>query len=442
MHGDTPARNIDLDTALADAEARYRRRTPRSAERYLQACASMPGGNTRSVLHFPPYPVTIERGEGASLWDIDGHHYRDFLGEYTAGLYGHSEPRILAAIRDALAGGIVLCAPNRFEVELATLMCERFPCCERVRFTNSGTEGNLMALGLARAATGRDTVMIFDGAYHGGVLYFAHGASPVNAPYPVVQGFYNDTTRTLEVIEQHATALAAILVEPMQGAGGCIAADVEFLRALREAADRHGVVLIFDEVMTSRLAPGGMQEATGVTPDLTSFGKYVGGGLSFGAFGGRADLMDRFDPRRADALPHAGTFNNNVLTMAAGLTGLRDIYTPAACKTLNALGERLRDDLDALAARRGFPLRVTGVGSILGLHFLRGPVRRVADADRGDPRLAGLFHLDMLEAGWYTARRGFMSLMLPLEDRDMTGFVAAVDEFMQNNAALADGAVA
>ncbi len=438
MPSQTSPRNVDLDAALADAESRYRARTPRSAEHYQRACASMPGGNTRSVLHFSPYPVTVTRAEGASLWDADGHHYRDFLGEYTAGLYGHAEPRIADAVREALASGIVLCAPNRYEAELAELICARFPCCERVRFTNSGTEGNLMALGLARAATGRDAIMVFDGAYHGGVLYFAHGASPVNAPYPVVQGCFNDTGRTLEIIERHAERLAAILVEPMQGAIGCIAAERGFLGALREAADRHGIVLIFDEVMTSRLAPGGLQEALGVTPDLGSFGKYLGGGLTFGAFGGRADLMDRFDPRRADALPHAGTFNNNVLTMAAGLTGLRDLYTPAACEALNSRGERLRAALERLATRHDFPLRVTGVGSILGLHFLRGPVRCAADVERGNTGLAALFHLEMLEAGWYTARRGFMSLMLPLRDDDCEGFVAAAERFMQANRALAE----
>ena len=433
-------RNLDLDAALADAVARYRARTPNSAARYASACEHLPGGNTRSVLHYSPYPVTIARGEGASLHDLDGNHYRDFLGEYTAGLYGHSEPRILDAVRTALDGGLVLCAPNRYEVELAALVCARFPSVERVRFTNSGTEGNLMALGLARAATGRDKVMVFDGAYHGGVLYYAHGASPVNAPFPVVWGHYNDTARTLEIIERHASELAAILVEPMQGAGGCIAADREFLCGLREAATRHGTVLVFDEVMTSRLAPGGLQEKLGITPDLTSFGKYIGGGLTFGAFGGRRQLMDRFDPRRADALPHAGTFNNNVLTMAAGLTGLRDIYTPEAARALNARGDALRDALNTLSERHDFPLVATGIGSILGLHFLRGQVRRVADAERGESRLASLFHLEMLAAGFYTARRGFMSLMLPLTDQDMDGFVAATEEFMQDASGLLEDA--
>ena len=429
-------RNLGLDAALAAVVERYTARTPQSAARYTEACRSMPGGNTRTVLHHDPYPVTITRGEGCSVWDADGNHYRDFLGEYTAGIYGHSNPHIRAAVRAALDDGVVLCAPNRFEVELAALMCERFPSCERVRFTNSGTEGNLMSLGLARAATGRSHVMVFDGAYHGGVLYFTTAASPVNAPYPIVFGAYNDIERTRGIIDAHAHELAAIIVEPMQGGGGGIVADAEFLRGLREAADRHGIVLVFDEVMTSRLSSGGLQKRIGVTPDLSSFGKYIGGGLTFGAFGGRADLMDRFDPRRPDALPHAGTFNNNVLTMAAGLTGLRDIYTPEVAERHNARGDRFRDDLNALAAKHDFPLLATGLGSIVCIHLQRQPVRRAADTAHSDPRARALFHLEMHAAGYYMARRGFISLSLPLEETDYDGFQATAGEFMGNYAGL------
>ena len=281
------------------------------------------------MLFYEPFPLSMAKGEGARLRDLDGHEYRDFLGEHTAGLYGHSNPRILDEIRGALASGIVLGAPNRYEVELAELVCARFPAVDRVRFCNSGTEANLMAIGLARAVTGREKVLVFEGAYHGGVLFFKEGESgPVNAPFPFVFGRYNDTEATLAVIERHGSELAAILVEPMMGSGGCIEGDREFLGALREAADRHGALLLFDEVMTSRLGPGGRQGELGILPDLTTLGKYIGGGLTFGGFGGRADLMERFDPRRPDAIPHAGTFNNNVLTMSAGIVGLRDIFTP------------------------------------------------------------------------------------------------------------------
>jgi glutamate-1-semialdehyde 2,1-aminomutase len=423
-------RNITLEDALRDAEARYVAANPKSRARHAEACHAMPGGNTRSILFYPPFPLTITRGEGARLWDLDGHGYTDFLGEYTAGLYGHSHPVIRAAVQRALAGGIVLGAPNPYEAELARLICARFPACELVRFCNSGTEANVNALCAARAITGRSHVLAFDGAYHGGPLTFAHGGSPMNLPFPWVLGAYNDLAATLALIERHARELAAIIVEPMMGAAGAIAGEPQFLHGLRGAASRHGIVLIFDEVMTSRLAPGGLQARLGITPDLTTFGKYLGGGLSFGAFGGRAELMARFDPSHPDALPHSGTYNNNVLTMAAGVAGLSEVFTPEAALALNAAGERLRERLNGIARRAGVPVQVAGVGSIMCVHFHDRPLRCPADAEPADPAARALFHLEMLERGFYLARRGFISLSLPLAPADYDAFAAAFEDLV------------
>lgn len=427
-------RNMTLDAALREAEERYAAANPASAARYAEACRSFPGGNTRTVLFYDPFPLSVARGEGARLWDLDGHEYRDFLGEFTAGLYGHSHPRILARLREALDGGIVLGAPNRYEVELAELVCARFPSVERVRFCNSGTEANLMALGLARAATGREKVLVFEGAYHGGLLMFKEGESvSVNAPYPFVFAPYNDAGAAVAAIEREGADLAAVLVEPMMGSAGCIAGDPEFLGALREAAGRQGALLVFDEVMTSRLGPGGRQGELGILPDLTTLGKYVGGGLTFGGFGGRADLMDRFDPRRPDAIPHAGTFNNNVLTMSAGVVGLRDVFTPEEAVRLNARGDELRARLEAAARAHGAPFQATGCGSIIGLHWQSEPVRRPADTAATPPAARALVHLEMIRRGFYFARRGFMSLALPLEDLDYDGFVDAFADFVEEH---------
>ena len=432
-------RNLSLESALEDAQRRFAAANPASEAQYARACEALPGGNTRSVLFYPPFPLTIARGEGARLWDADGHEYRDLLGEYTAGLYGHSHPRIREVIESTLAQGFVLGAPNCHEEELASLICARFPSCDRVRFTNSGTEGNLMALTAARAHTGRTHVMAFRGGYHGGVLLFANGASPANAPYPFVVAEYNDIESTLALVERHAHELAAILIEPMMGTGGGIPADVAFLRALREAATRHDIVLIFDEVMTSRLSPGGLQARHGVVPDMTSFGKYIGGGMTFGAFGGRAELMDLYDPRRPDALPHAGTFNNNVLTMAAGAVGLREIYTEAAAQQLNARADAFRDALNAIARRHDFPASVTGLGSILSVHFQREPIHRPADTTHTDPQARALFHIEMLSAGFYTGKLGFMSPSLLVSDADYAAFADAFEEFIVTYSALFEG---
>ena len=415
--------NLTLDTALAAARERFVAANPASLAAHVQASAVMPGGNTRSVLFHPPFPLTMARGQGCRLWDADGHEYTDMLGEYTAGLYGHSNPVIRAAIDAALDGGWNLGGHGVMEARLAALICERFPGIDLVRFTNSGTEANVMALATATAVTGRRSVLVFEGGYHGGVLYFVNGGIPINLPHRWVLGRYNDAAGASALVEAHAHDLAAILVEPMQGSGGCIPGDPAFLQALRHGADRCGAVLIFDEVMTSRMSAGGQQARLGIRPDMTTLGKYIGGGMSFGAFGGRRDIMDRYDPRRTDALPHAGTFNNNVLTMAAGHAGMSRLFTPEAADALFARGEALRDGLNA-AARGG--MRWTGLGSLMCAHF----------GGEQDAGLRELFHLDMLERGFYLARRGMVAMSLEIGVEETAGFTAAVAEFASVHAAL------
>lgn len=419
----------DLVSELAEAEARYVAANPESRRLHEERARFMPGGNTRTTIHQPPFPLTIVRGEGARLTDADGHEYLDFLGEYTAGLYGHSNEVIVEAIRGALANGFVLGAPNRHEAVLAEAICTRFPSIDLVRFCNSGTEANLLALTLARAATGRPGVLVFAGAYHGGILLFSHGISPLNPPFDWVVGQYNDAAGAARLVEEHAHHLAAVIVEPLQGAAGVIPGDPDFLRSLREATAANDVLLVFDEVMTSRLSLGGMQALLGIAPDLTTLAKFVGGGLSFGAFGGRADLLGRFDPSRPDALQHGGTFNNDVLTMAAGAAGMTKVLAEDEIARLNGLGDRLRDRLNAFAEERDVRFCATGYGSLVGLHFTRGPVRNEDDVPESR-ELRGLLHLHMLERGFSYGRRGFIALSLPLGEPEIDGFAPAVEEFL------------
>lgn len=417
-----------LRAALQDAETAFAANNPVSAARFERACAVMPGGNTRSALHFEPFPLTMQAGEGATLVDVDGHRYADFIGDHTAGLFGHSNRVIRDAMRRAMEEGMTLGTPNQYDAELATLICERFASVERVRFTNSGTEANLMALTAAREHTGRHNVMVFEGAYHGGVLLFG-GSNPArNAPYPVVMAPYNNEQQTADLLGAHASELAAVLIEPMLGTGGAIPARRAFLQMLRDQCDRHGIVLIFDEVMTSRLSPGGLQQFWDITPDMTTFGKYIGGGVTFGAFGGRADIMDRFDPRRSDAIAHAGTFNNNVLTMAAGVAALGEVYTPDIAQAHTVRGEGFRADLNAVAGRAGVPVQATGIGSILHLHWQSGTISSPADLLPVAPELRRYFHLDMLGQGYYFSQKGFLTLSLPLSEADYAGFLAAFEQ--------------
>jgi glutamate-1-semialdehyde 2,1-aminomutase len=426
---ETSLRNTDIDAALNEAKEAYVTANPGSLARYVEATAVMPGGNTRTVLHYAPFALAMARARGCRLWDADGREYIDFLGEYTAGLYGHSHPVIRAAVDAALDGGISFGASNMTEARFARAVCDRFGL-ERVRFTNSGTEANLLAISLARIYTGRKKVLVFDGGYHGAVFGFAGGGSPINAPFDYVLAPYNDVAATKALIAANGPDLALVILEPMLGGGGCIAASTEFLHMLRAEATRVGALLVLDEVMTSRLAPGGLQSVVGVKPDLTTFGKYIGGGMSFGAFGGRGDVMDLFDPRRSDALPHAGTFNNNVLTMSAGLAGLTQVYTPDAAMALNARGDALRQRLNALCAAAAAPVQFTGIGSMLAVHTVLGPIRSPADAAKGDAKLKELFFFDMLAHGIWLARRGMMALSLPIGDAECDSLAGAVEEFL------------
>jgi glutamate-1-semialdehyde 2,1-aminomutase len=431
--------NIHIAAALAEAEELYRERNPRSLAQHHAACEAMPGGNTRSAIHVDPFPLTMVRGEGARLWDLDGHDYVDFLSEFTAGIFGHSHPKIRRAIDQALDGGLNFGAHNATEARFAAAICARFPSIQLVRFTNSGTEANLMAISAARAIANRPKILVFNGGYHGGVLYFRGHGSALNAPFEYLLGRYNDLEAVDALVRPHRAELAAILIEPMQGTTGCISAERSFLAGLRALADESGALLIFDEVMTSRLAPGGLQEVHGILPDLTTLGKYVGGGMSFGAFGGRADIMERFDPRRPDAFQHAGTFNNNVLTMNAGLVGLTEIYTPKRARILNASGDRLRQRLNAVVQRHGLAMQFTGRGSMLAVHMTDAPIRSQEDAERGSAALRDLFYFDLLARGIWFAKRGMFALSIALDEKDGDKLVEAVEEFAETRAPLFDG---
>ncbi len=433
-----PPANIDIDAALAEAVEKYRAANPKSLAQHEVACAAMPGGSTRSSIYTEPFPLTMAKGEGAHLWDVDGHEYVDFLSEFTAGLYGHSHPAIRKAIDAALDGGINFGAHGLAEARFAAAICDRFPSIELVRFTNSGTEANLMAVSGARAMTGRDKILVFNGGYHGGVFYF-RGKSAVNAPFEFLLGTYNDIAGTRALVEPHKGDLAAILIEPMLGGSGCIPATREFLADLRALASECGAVLIFDEVMTSRLAPGGLQEVHGITPDMTTLGKYVGGGMTFGAFGGSKAVMDWFDPRRPDGFQHAGTFNNNNLTMNAGYAGLTEVYTPEASRALNAFGDALRDRLNQVAGEHGLALQFTGIGSMIGIHMTGQPIHNVADAAKGHAGLRDLFYFDVLARGVWLAKRGMISLSVALDDKDGDQLVGAVEEFAETRAPLFGG---
>ena len=428
--------NSTLLAAVEDAAAAFANRNPNSARLFERAQTSMPGGNTRSALYFDPFPLFVSESFDARIKDADGHIYLDALGEFTAGLYGHSDGKIQRTVIETAQRGVSNGAPSEAEIAFADLICNRFPAIESVRFCNSGTEANLYALTLARAATGRTKFLAFSGAYHGGIFVFGGGGASVNAPYDWTLCQFNEIEKTVATIEGLAGQLAAVIVEPMMSNGGCIPATKEFLEALRNACNRTGAVLIFDEVVTSRMGPSGAHALLGVTPDLVTLGKYLGAGFSFGAFGGKRDIMELMNPKRADALPHAGTFNNNVYSMSAGFVGLNEVFTPERAAELYQSGERLREMLNAVAAEVSPFVKFTGCGSAMNIHFCDGTITSPEDLVAEPRDLFKLFHFDLLEAGVYPARRGQINLSLAMNDMDLRLIAEAAAQFLERRAGL------
>lgn len=425
-----------LQAKLDEATARYAERNPRSKKLHDEAVKSMPGGNTRTVLHVGPFPVAMKSGKGFQITSEDGHTYTDLTAEFTAALYGHSNPVILSAIGDVLQNtGMNIGATTSQEQVFARELCRRFHI-EHVRFTNSGTEANLHALAAARAFTKKRKVVAFGGGYHGGVLGFAGdkpGANNVDHEDWIVAK-YNDLESARSAIS--TDGVAAVILEGMQGSGGAIPGKPEFLKGVQEAAAQAGVLVILDEVMTSRFTAGGLAELRGLKPDLKTFGKYLGGGLAFGAFGGRADVMAAFDPRLPGALSHSGTFNNNTLVTHAGYAGLTKVYTPEVASQFTKRGDELRERLNEVT--KGTRVCFTGMGTILGVHF---PEDGTRDFERGgvvkeNPGLRVLFWFDMLEEGFWVVQRGFIALVLETPDSELERFVRCVEAFVSKYAGL------
>jgi len=420
---------------VGDAEATFRARTPRSAALFEHATRAMPGGSTRSTVYFAPYPPYIDHGSGAHLTDIDGNVYLDLLNNYTSLILGHAHPDVVAAVVAQVGRGSAFGAPTGVEVALADEIESRVQSVDELRFTNSGTEATMFALRLARAATGRAVIAKFEGAYHGTHDYALAGSrgipEAVNAL--VVELPWDDMAGVRERLAGRERELAAIIIEPVQGAGGVRPATPGFLAELRAFTERHGIILVFDEIICFRIGYHGAQGEVGVTPDLTTFGKIVGGGYALAAFGGRADLMDLLDVRRPGAIVHGGTFNGNPVAAAAGLATLRHL-TPARFEELNARGAALRVALAEGFTRAGLDAAVTGAGSLFHVH-LGGVGSRSAACQAS---LQQAFHLSMINDGYYLAPRGMGALSTPMTRAEIDGLADAVLRNVQGVLAGAD----
>ena len=418
------------------AQERYTQLTAASRVLWERALESLPGGNSRTTIFHDPYPVYLVSGAGCRVTDADGVERIDFINNYTSLVHGHCHPRVVEAVQRQAGLLMSAAAPSELEVELAEWIRKRLPSIELIRFANSGTEATMLAIRAARAFTGRTTIATFAGAYHGthdyAVSIPADAAGrpgalgvPEAVGESIVVAPFNDSEATRAALEPALGDLAAVVVEPVMGAAGVIPAQTGFLSFLRELTQEVGALLVFDEVISFRIGYHGAQGRYGVTPDLTTLGKIIGGGLPIGAVGGRADVMTLFDPRSERRLGHGGTFNANPLSMAAGLATLAEL-TPETYGSLETLAAELKTKLVRLFAEAGQPASINQIGSLFNIHLTEGPVRDHADVRAADTALLRELHLAMLGHGILFTERGMGCLSTPMTGTEVNALVEAV----------------
>jgi glutamate-1-semialdehyde 2,1-aminomutase len=418
----------------------------KSHEIFQRALQLMPGGVNSPARAFGAVggePIFVERGDGAYLWDVDGNRYIDFVGSWGPLILGHSHPAVLAAINEAARRGTSFGAPTDAENELAELIIDAVPSIEKVRLVSSGTEATMSAIRLARGYTGRDVIVKFAGNYHGHVdsLLVAAGSSAATLAVPNSPGVtvgttrdtlvlqYNDVAGLHDAFAAHGERIAGVIFEPVAGNMGVVLPTAEFLSASRDLTERHGALLICDEVMTGfRVAYGGAQQLLGIQPDLTTLGKIVGGGLPVGAYGGRRDVMDRVLP--AGKVFQAGTLSGNPLATAAGCAMLRSLRDDPPYERLERLSARLEHGLAEAASAAGIEYQLARVGSMLTLFFSPSPVADWPSASRCDTARFARYFWSMLDRGVYLPCSQFEALFVSAAhtDADIDATIAAARE--------------
>jgi glutamate-1-semialdehyde 2,1-aminomutase len=421
----------------------------RNEELFARAQKTIPGGVNSPVRAFRSVggaPRFFARGEGPRVWDADGKSYIDYVCSWGPLILGHADPDTVRAVQEAAARGLSFGAPTEGEIELAELLVQRVPSMDMVRLVSSGTEATMSAIRLARGFTGRDAIVKFEGCYHGhgdsllvkagsGLLtnlQYTGNPSSAGVPADLAQHTmvldYNDAQGLRDAFAKHGKTIACVIVEPVAGNMNMIVPKPEFLAAMRELCTQHGTVLIFDEVMTGfRVGPASAQGLYGITPDLSTFGKVVGGGMPLGAFGGRRDIMEKIAP--LGPVYQAGTLSGNPLSVAAGLVTLKKIAAPGFYAALTAKTKALVEGLAAVAKQRGVNFSAQSVGGMFGVYFAATPPTSYADVMASDKDAFNRFFHAMLEAGFYFApsayEAGFVSAAHG--DADIAATVAAAD---------------
>ena len=427
------------------------RRTKGSGEWDARAKKSMPGGDSRASSYYTPYPAYMVRGDGCYLYDYDENKYLDFLNNYTSLIHGHGHPATVSAIQEQAVRGTVLGSAAEVTVEHAEMLCDRVPSLESVRYCNSGTEATHLAMRAARAFTGKDVIVKMDGGYHGSHDYVQVNVQPDTetdglpqrklttrgVPAAVLEGMrvvpFNDLDALEDVLRAHQDEIAAVIMEPVIGAGGGVEPEPGYLQGVRRLADRYDVLLIFDEILTFRLDVGGVQAAIDVTPDLTSIAKFIGGGLPLGAFGGRQEIMAPFDPTHPETIPHNGTFNGNNITMAAGIATMKE-YEAEEVARINQLGQRLKDGFNRAFQAEGVKVRAVGLGSIVRIHWSDGEIRTARDAvaaQSAAQALPKLLHMELMNRDIFSAPRCQFATSTPMTEQEIDTAVAVMGQCLE-----------
>ena len=406
----------------------------KSLELFEAALSLMPGGVNSPVRAFKAvggHPIFIDRASGCLMYDADGNEYIDYVLSWGPMIAGHTHPAVTEALKEAVSRGTSFGAPTALEIELTRMVRDAFPSMELVRLVNSGTEATMSAIRLARAHTGRDKILKFEGCYHGHadslLVKAGSGVATLGVPdSPGVPADFAKNTLTAPfnnfeavkmIMENNGSDIACIIVEPVPGNMGVVPSADGFLRMLREITRQYGTLLIFDEVMSGfRVAYGGAQELYGITPDLTCLGKIIGGGLPVGAYGGRKEIMEKIAP--SGPVYQAGTLSGNPLAMTAGIETLKILSQPGTYERLNRLSEQLSQGFSDAAKSAGVAVYNTGVGSMVCTFFTEGPVTDYESAKKSDTVAFGKFFLAMLEEGIYLAPSQFEAIFLSIAHKE------------------------
>ncbi len=450
MKNQQPAAEMVVET--------YRQRTARSRELFEQAGHVLEGGMTRTSVYFTPYPCYFVDGKGSRVTDLDGNTRIDFLNNYTSLLHGHAYPPIVEAVQRQMQKGSAYAAPNEIEVQLARIIKDRLPSMERLRFTSSGSEAVMFVLRVARAFTGRRKIAKFEGGFHGSydlaqvsvrppLDKAGHAQSPVGIPdsagipadwvNEVVILPFNDVDSVERILDHHAGNIAALIVEPILGAGGIIAPHPGFLPALRTLCDKRGIILIFDEIISLRVSLGGAQDLYGVRPDLTTLGKIISGGLPMAAFGGRANLMSLLNPcEGTPPIPQSGTFNGAAICCAAGVAGYGGIDSEIQSH-IDSLADSLRGRANDLFRRLEIKAQMVGVGSLFNIHFTDEPITDYRCVARSNREAVNTLALAMMNRGILIAPRGMGCISSVMTTADLENFLSALEGSLVEDLQLA-----